>query len=77
MVSRIGVWIALAACWGAGIVLGTSGAALRTDAGRRIVAHHGLALANRALRGSLTVEEVGGSLLDSGLSRRGYRFALC
>ncbi len=56
-------WILVALCWLGGTVLGVAGAALRTDEGRRIVVEWAVRAANDALRGTLSVGQVGGSFL--------------
>jgi len=72
MVRRILFGAALAVSWVAGIVLGTTGAALRTQAGRECLVSWGLELVNGRIGGTITVGEVGGSFLR-GLELRDVR----
>lgn len=67
---RVVQWLLVVLASGAGAVAGVAGAALRTDAGRSVIAAEAVAAANTALNGSLTVDSVGGSFLD-GLVARG------
>ena len=61
MIRRVLPGLAIVTAWLAATVLGISGAAFRTPAGRRVVVDWGLQTANNWLLGSLTVGEVGGS----------------
>ena len=69
---RLLIALALAAAWVAGIVLGTTGAALRTQAGRESLVAWGLQFVNGRIGGTITVGEVGGSFLR-GLELRDVR----
>ena len=60
-VLRFGV---LALVWFAATVLGTSAAALRTDAGRRVVVQSARAAVSDAIQGSLHTDSVGGTFLS-------------
>lgn len=64
MASRLGVWAALGATWLAGTVLGVASAALRTDAGRRLVADAAVSFVNARIDGTMSVAGVGGSFFD-------------
>jgi len=72
MVRRILFGVALAAGWAVGIVLGTTGAALRTQAGRERLVAWGLQFVNGRIGGTITVGEVSGSFLR-GLELRDVR----
>ncbi len=70
MLRRFLLGILLMAAWFTGTVLGVTGAAFRTRAGRQVMVEWGLQTANRWLQGSLTLGEVGGSFFR-GLEIRG------
>ena len=61
MKRSVAAGLAVVVVWLAATVLGISGAAFRTPAGRRVIVDWGLRTANNWLQGSLTVGEVGGS----------------
>ena len=63
MVRHLLVGLGLVASWVGGVVLGTTGAALRTPAGREVVVRWGLQQANGVLGGVVEVGHVGGSFL--------------
>lgn len=64
MTTRLAVWAGLAAAWLGGTLLGTAAAALRTAAGRTLVADAAVAFVNQRIRGTMTIGAVGGSFLD-------------
>jgi translocation and assembly module TamB len=67
--SRFGVWTALVVCWVAGCVLGITGVALRTEAGRELLGRTVVNLVNRNINGTLSIGELDGSFVD-GLEAR-------
>lgn len=69
---RFLVALALAAAWVAGVVLGTTGAALRTQVGREVLVAWGVRFVNGRIGGTLEVGAVGGSFLG-GLEVRDVR----
>jgi hypothetical protein len=67
--NRLGVWLALLACWFVGCVLGTMGVALRTEAGRNLVGRAAVSFINDRINGTLSIGELGGSFVE-GLEAR-------
>lgn len=61
---RLGIWAALAACWVAACVLGIGGVALRTEAGRDLVARTVVGVVNDRIDGTLSIGDLDGSFFE-------------